>query len=122
MKKFYNNFIASIKKGILQTLTPFGKSNRFEFATYFITTSVAYYAFTILLVTKFEGFFESFVNLWIFLGIFIGISQLANTVRRLNYLGDSMWSLILVLIPILNLLFIVYLCVGSSESEIKSDT
>ena len=35
---------------------------------------------------------------------------------------DGMWLLILVLIPILNLLFIVYLCVGSSESEIKSDT
>ena len=78
--------------------------------------------FTILLVTKFEGFFESFVNLWIFLGIFIGISQLANTVRRLNYLGDSMWLLILVLIPILNLFFVLYLCVASSESEIKSDT
>ncbi len=122
MKKFYNNFIASIKKGILQTFTFSGKSNRFEFATYFITTSVAYYAFTILLVTKFEGFFESFVNLWLILAIFLGISQLANTVRRLNYLGDSMWLLILVLIPILNLLFIVYLCVGSSESEIKSDT
>tara|TARA_B100002003_G_scaffold215986_1_gene215199 strand:- start:342 stop:710 length:369 start_codon:yes stop_codon:yes gene_type:complete len=122
MKKFYNNFIASIKKGILQTFTFSGKSNRFEFATYFITTSVAYYAFTILLVTKFEEFYVSFVGLWIILAIILGISQLANTVRRLNYLGDSMWLLILVLIPILNLLFIVYLCVGSSESEIKSDT
>ena len=122
MKKFYNNFIASIKKGILQTFTFSGKSNRFEFATYFITTSVAYYAFTILLVTKFEEFYVSFVGLWIILAIILGISQLANTVRRLNYLGDSMWLLILVLIPILNLLFIVYLCVGLSESEIKSDT
>jgi uncharacterized membrane protein YhaH (DUF805 family) len=122
MKKFYNNFIASIKKGILQTFTFSGKSNRFEFATYFITTSVAYYAFTILLVTKFEEFYVSFVGLWIILAIILGISQLANTVRRLNYLGDGMWLLILVLIPILNLLFIVYLCVGSSESEIKSDT
>ena len=122
MKKFYNNFIASIKKGILQTFTFSGKSNRFEFATYFITTSVAYYAFTILLVTKFEGFFESFVNLWLILAIFLGISQLANTVRRLNYLGDGMWLLILVLIPILNLFFVLYLCVASSESEIKSDT
>ena len=126
MKKSSNNLVASINKGIRGTFTFSGKSNQFEFITYFVLTVIVYYGGTILLFSAFETYLESIggplIFVWGILAILLGISQLANTVRRLNYLGDGMWLLILVLIPILNLLFIVYLCVGSSESEIKSDT
>ena len=126
MKKPSNNLVASIKKGIRGTFTFSGKSNQFEFITYFVLTVIAYYGGSILLFSAFETYLETIGGplffVWGILAFLLGISQLANTVRRLNYLGDSKWLLILVLIPILNLFFVLYLCVASSESEIKSDT
>ncbi len=59
MKKHSNNLVASIKKGIRGTFTFSGKSNQFEFITYFVLTVIAYYGGTILLFSAFETYLES---------------------------------------------------------------
>ena len=59
MKKSSNNLVASIKKGICGVFTFSGKSNQFEFITYFIFSLIVYYGGTVLLFSGFDTYLES---------------------------------------------------------------
>ena len=118
MKKRSNNFVGSIKKGITGTFTFYGKSNQFEFTTYFLTTVLAYYGGTYLLFSSMdESLVGSLVFVWWVLAILIGISQLANGARRLEDMGVNKWALLIGFIPIIGLFFILYLCATPSASK-----
>ena len=121
MKKSSNNLVASIKKGIRGVFTFSGKSNQFEFITYFVLTVIAYYAGTILLFSAFETYLESIggplIFVWGILAILLGISQLANGARRLEDMDVNKWALLIGFIPIVGLFFILYLCVTPSATK-----
>ena len=118
MKKRSNNFVGSIKKGITGTFTFYGKSNQFDFITYFFTTLLTYYGGTYLLFSSMdESLVGSLFFVWWVLAILIGISQLANGARRLEDMGVNKWSLLVVLIPIINLFFTLYLCITPSVAK-----
>ena len=121
MKKSSNNLVGSIKKGISGTFTFSGKSNQFEFITYFVLTVIAYYGGTILLFSAFETYLESMGGplffVWWILAILLAISQLANGARRLEDMGVNKWSLLVVLITIINLFFTLYLCITPSVAK-----
>ena len=118
MKKRSNNFVGSIKKGITGTFTFYGKSNQFEFITYFFTTLLTYYGGTYLLFSSMdESLVGSLVFVWWVLAILIGISQLANGARRLEDMGVNKWALLIGFIPIIGLFFILYLCVTPSATK-----
>ena len=118
MKKRSNNFIGSIKKGITGTFTFYGKSNQFEFITYFFTALLTYYGGTFLLFSSMnESLAGSFFFVWWVLAILIGISQLANGARRLEDMGVNKWALLIGFIPIIGLFFILYLCVTPSATK-----
>ena len=123
MKRPSNNLVASIKKGIRGTFTFFGKSNQFEFITYFVLTVIAYYGGTILLFSAFETYLESIggplIFVWGILAILLGISQLANGARRLEDMDVNKWALLIGFIPIVGLFFILYLCVTPSATKKK---
>ena len=118
MKKSSNNLVASIKKGISGTFTFSGKSNQFEFITYFVFTLIVYFGITYLLFSGFDIYLESIVAplfiIWSLLCFLLGISQFANVARRLEDMDVNKWSLLVVLIPIINLFFILYLCITPS--------
>ena len=59
MKKSSNNLVASINKGIRGAFTFSGKSNQFEFITYFIFSLIVYYGGTVLLFSGFDTYLES---------------------------------------------------------------
>jgi uncharacterized membrane protein YhaH (DUF805 family) len=121
MKRPSNNLVASIKKGIRGTFTFSGKSNQFEFITYFVLTVIAYYGGTILLFSAFETYLESIggplIFVWGILAILLGISQLANGARRLEDMDVNKWALLIGFIPIVGLFFILYLCVTPSATK-----
>ena len=123
MKRPSNNLVASIKKGIRGTFTFSGKSNQFEFITYFVLTVIAYYGGTILLFSAFETYLESIggplIFVWGILAILLGISQLANGARRLEDMDVNKWALLIGFIPIVGLFFILYLCVTPSATKKK---
>ena len=118
MKKRSNNFVGSIKKGITGTFTFYGKSNQFEFTTYFFTTLLTYYGGTYLLFSSMdESLVGSLFFVWWVLAILIGISQLANGARRLEDMGVNKWALLIGFIPIIGLFFLLYLCVTPSATK-----
>ena len=121
MKKPSNNLVASIKKGIRGTFTFSGKSNQFEFITYFIFSLIVYFGITYLLFSGFDTYLESMAGplffIWAILAILLGISQFANGARRLEDMGVNKWSLLVVLIPIINLFFTLYLCITPSVAK-----
>ena len=118
MKKSSNNLVASIKKGISGTFTFSGKSNQFEFITYFIFSLIVYYGSTILLFSGLDTYLQSIsgplFGIWSIFCFILGISQFANAARRLEDMGVNKWSLLVVLIPIINLFFTLYLCITPS--------
>ena len=118
MKKSSNNLVASIKKGIRGVFTFSGKSNQFEFITYFIFSLIVYFGITYL---AFSEFLESIGTLvfvvWSLLCFLLGISQFANGARRLEDMGVNKWSLLIVFIPIIGLFFTLYLCVTPSVTK-----
>ena len=126
MKKSSNNLVVSIKKGISETFTFSGKSNQFEFITYFIFSLIVYFGITYLFFSIIIPFLDGtslqsrigplFV-VWSLLCFLIGISQFANGARRLEDMGVNKWSLLVVLIPIINLFFTLYLCVTPSVAK-----
>ena len=61
-----------------------------------------------------------FFNFYIFLSFLMGISFLANVIRRINDLKMSRWSIILGFIPILGILFVVYLVIKQGEESFNS--
>jgi len=120
MKKRPNNFVGSIKKGITGTFTFYGKSNQFDFITYFFTTLLTYYGGTYLLFSSMdESLVGSLFFVWWVLAILIAISQLANGARRLEDMGVNKWALLVGFIPIIGLFFILYLCVTPSATKKK---
>ena len=121
MKKSSNNLVASIKKGICGVFTFSGKSNQFEFITYFVLTVIAYYGGTILLFSAFETYLESIGGplffVWGILAFLLGISQLANGARRLEDMDVNKWALLIGFIPIIGIIFVLYLCVSPSVTK-----
>ena len=121
MKKSSNNLVQSIKKGITGTFTFSGKSNQFEFITYFVLTMIVYYGGSILLFSGLDTYLESISGplfaVWLILCFLLGISQFANGARRLEDMGVNKWSLLVVLIPIINLFFTLYLCITPSVAK-----
>ena len=51
------------------------------------------------------------VFIWFALMILVSISQLANGARRLEDIGKNKWLLLIGFIPIIGVIFILYLCV-----------
>jgi len=121
MKKYSNNLAGGIKKGVRGTFTFYGKSNQFEFITYFVLTVIVYYGGTILLFSLFETALESIVGplmfFWYILAILIAISQLANGARRLEDMDVNKWALLIGFIQIIGLYFVLYLCVTPSAAK-----
>ncbi len=126
MKENSNNLVASIKRGIKDSFNFDGKSNRFEFITYFIFAVLFIYGSGLLLYQIIEYFVlpvmldSLFFNFYIFLSFLMGISFLANVIRRINDLKMSRWSIILGFIPILGILFVVYLAIKQGEESFNS--
>ena len=121
MKKSSNNLVASINKGIRGVFTFSGKSNQFEFITYFIFSLSVYFGITYLLFSGFDTYLESMAGplffIWAILAFLLGISQFANGARRLEDMGVNKWSLLIVFIPIIGLFFTLYLCVTPSVTK-----
>ena len=121
MKKSSNNLVASINKGIRGVFTFSGKSNQFEFITYFIFSLIVYFGITYLLFSGFDTYLESMAGplffIWAILAFLLGISQFANGARRLEDMGVNKWSLLIVFIPIIGLFFTLYLCVTPSVTK-----
>ena len=112
MKKSSNNLVASIKKGILGTFTFSGKSNQFEFTTYIALTAIVFYGSKVLLFPATdlpESIAAPLVFMWFALMILVSISQLANGARRLEDIGKNKWLLLIGFIPIIGIIFILYL-------------
>ena len=61
-----------------------------------------------------------FFNFYLFLSFLMAISSLANGIRRINDLKMSRWSIILGFIPILGILFVVYLAIKKGEESFNS--
>ena len=121
MKKSSIILVASINKGIRGVFTFSGKSNQFEFITYFVLTVIAYYGGSILLFSAFETYLETIGGplfaIWSIFSFILGISVFANGARRLEDMRVNKWSLLVVLIPIINLFFTLYLCVTPSVAK-----
>jgi len=120
MKKSSNNYFASVKKGILKTFTFHGRSNQFEFATYFFTTLILYYGGSYLFFSAFsaiESMHGSFFFVWWLLVVFIAISQISNGARRLEDMNVNKWALLIGFIPIIGIFFIIYLCATPSVTK-----
>ena len=120
MKKPSNDFITSIKKGICGTFTFSGKSNQFEFTTYIVLTAIVFYGSKVLLFPATdlpESIAGPLVFIWFALMILVSISQLANGARRLEDIGKNKWLLLIGFIPIIGVIFILYLCVTPSVAK-----
>ena len=121
MKKSSNNLVASINKGIRGAFNFSGKSNQFEFITYFIFSLIVYFGITYLLFSGFDTYLESMAGplffIWAILAFLLGISQFANGARRLEDMDVNKWSLLIVFIPIIGLFFTLYLCVTPSVTK-----
>jgi len=54
---------------------------------------------------------------WWILVILLGISQLANGARRLEDMDVNKWALLIGFIPIIGIIFVLYLCVTPSVAK-----
>ena len=104
----------SIKKGVCCAFKFSGRSNQFEFTTYVIFTMVVYYGGTSLLFFYFADFYKIVFFPWAILAILLTCSHFANGARRLEDAGNSKFLLLLVFIPIVGIIFILYLMIASS--------
>ena len=113
MKENSNNLVTSIKKGIGGTFTFSGKSNRFEYITYFIFLLGVYIGSLFLL---FEINEEGLIFLiWSIFSIVCAISLTTLIVRRLGDMGHSKWVVIVTFIPIIGLFLPFYLMIFKSK-------
>ena len=60
--------------------------------------------------------------IWSIFCFLLGISQFANGARRLEDMRVNKWALLVVLIPIINLFFTLYLCVTPSVTKKRKCT
>ena len=110
-----NKLFQSIKKGIIGTFNFDGNSNQFEYCIYFIFLIIFFlFGGSIIVRTldQFGGY--SIFYFYVFL-IILFISLLANISRRLKNLKMNKGLLILPFIPIVGLLFAIYLCFASKK-------
>ena len=116
MKENSNNLVASIKRGIGGTFTFSGKSNRFEYITYFIFLLGVYIGSLFLL---FEINEEGLIFLiWSIFSIVCAISLTTLIARRLGDMGHSKWVVILAFIPIIGIPLPFYLMIFKSKKII----
>ena len=114
MKENSNNLVASIKRGIGGTFTFSGKSNRFEYITYFIFLLSVYIGSVFLLFeTNTDSGLIFFI--WAIFSIVCAISLTTLIVRRLGDMGHSKWVVILAFIPIIGLFLPFYLMIFKSK-------
>ena len=109
----------SLKKGVYGTFKFSGRSNRFEFTTYVIFTMVVYYGGSILFFSYFADIFEIVFVPWLILAILLGCSQFANGARRLEDIGKSKFLLLLAFIPIVSIIFLLYLMFALGDDPYK---
>tara|TARA_B100001105_G_C22040861_1_gene293917 strand:- start:28 stop:486 length:459 start_codon:yes stop_codon:yes gene_type:complete len=113
MKENSNNLVTSIKKGIGGTFTFSGKSNRFEYITYFIFLLGVYIGSLFLL---FEINEEGLIFLiWSIFSIVCAISLTTLIARRLGDMGHNKWIVIIGFIPIIGLFLPFYLMIFKSK-------
>ena len=122
MKENSNNLVTSIKKGIGGTFTFSGKSNRFEYITYFIFLLGVYIGILFLLFQINEDVIDSSSGLLLFIwSIFhfvVAISLTTLMARRLGDMGHSKWVVILAFIPIIGIPLPFYLMIFKSKKII----
>ena len=117
MKENSNNLVTSIKRGIGGTFTFSGKSNRFEYITYFIFLLSVYIGSIFLL---FETNTDSglIFLIWSIFSIVCAISLTTLMARRLGDMGHSKWVVILAFIPIIGIPLPFYLMIFKSKKII----
>ena len=112
MKENSNNLVTSIKKGIGGTFTFSGKSNRFEYITYFIFLLSVYIGSLFLLIA---ADLESIFWFWAIFAIVGAISLTTLIARRLGDMGHNKWIVIIGFIPIIGLFLPFYLMIFKSK-------
>ena len=113
----------SIKKGIVGTFKFSGRASRFEFTTYVIFLTIFFYGSIFLILFSELGslILDSVlvIPLYFLTAITVVLSQFACGARRLEDMGKPKLLLILAFIPIVGLLFILYLMVTPSSDSNK---
>ena len=112
MKENSNNLVTSIKRGIGGTFTFSGKSNRFEYITYFIFLLSVYFGSLFLLIV---ADLESIFWFWAIFAIVGAISLTTLIARRLGDMGHNKWIVIIGFIPIIGLFLPFYLMIFKSK-------
>ena len=122
MEKNSNNLVTSIKRGIGGTFTFSGKSNRFEYITYFIFLLSVYIGSIFLLfqinadvIDTSSGFL---LFIWSIFSFVVAISGTTLMARRLGDMGHSKWVVILAFIPIIGIPLPFYLMIFKSKKII----
>ena len=122
MKENSNNLVTSIKRGIGGTFTFSGKSNRFEYITYFIFLLSVYIGSIFLLfqinadvIDSSSGFL---LFIWSIFSFVVAISGTTLMARRLGDMGHSKWVVILAFIPIIGIPLPFYLMIFKSKKII----
>ena len=122
MEKNSNNLVTSIKRGIGGTFTFSGKSNRFEYITYFIFLLSVYIGSIFLLfqinadvIDSSSGFL---LFIWSIFSFVCAISLTTLIARRLGDMGHSKWVVILTFIPIIGIPLPFYLMIFKSKKII----
>ncbi len=117
---YMNKLFQSIKKGVVGTFNFDGNSNQFEYCVYlifliifFISAPVPIFYILNSLGVNTSGGYGIFY--WQIFLIILFISLLASISRRLKNLKMNKGLLILPFIPIVNLLFVIYLCLASKK-------
>ena len=122
MKENSNNLVTSIKKGIGGTFTYSGKSNQFEYITYFIFLLSVYIGSIFLLFQINADVIDSSSGLllfiWSIFSFVVAISGTTLMARRLGDMGHSKWVVILAFIPIINIPLPFYLMIFKSKKII----
>ena len=101
----------SILDGIIGIASWDDGVDKFRFITYVVFLVVTFQIFKFIFISN-----ALFVPYFIF-GLVFLVSTLSIVARRLTYLGMSFWYLILVILPIINLFFIIYLMFIKSKKS-----
>ena len=117
MKENSNNLVTSIKRGIGGTFTFSGKSNRFEYITYFIFL-LSVYIGSIFLLFGINAEGGGIILIFSIFSFVVAISGTTLMARRLGDMGHSKWVVILAFIPIIGIPLPFYLMIFKSKKII----
>ena len=117
MKVNFNNLVKNIKKGIGATFTFSGKSNRFEYITYFIFL-LSVYIGSIFLLFEINAEGGLIFLIWSIFSIVCAISLTTLIARRLGDMGHNKWIVIIAFIPIIGIPLPFYLMIFKSKKII----